>query len=251
MRCHRSGRVRRGPQACTGARRRGRGQAGLSLIEVLVTIVLMASIAASLSTLVGAAIRSKLIVAARSADTQTARQMLEWISERLRNAGLNVMPTDAVQATYPARCKDRVVAQETSLLPTATRVYVAGEILNTDTTAGNEIDTLGYYLDAGSQAIIEDRNRCPSGPQTIASLTDPRVRVTSLSFRYFQASGAEVTDLTSATEIRRIQMIRITMTVEGSQGSSGTQAQTFARDVMLRNPEPYANDWKNPNEVNP
>ncbi len=38
------------------------------------------------------------------------------------------------------------------------------------------------------------------------------------------------------------------MSVQGTQGSSGVQAQTWTRDVLLRNPEPNANNWVNLNE---
>lgn len=226
-----------------------RGQAGMMLLEVLLVMALMVFIAGSMSALVGAAVRSKLIVSARSADTQTARQALEWMSERLRNAGLNVRPGHASQAGYPPRCRDRVVAQDPALRPTATSVYVSGEILNTNHIAGDEIDTLGFYLDASNGVIMEFRQRCPDGSPATSPLTNPRVRVTGLAFRYFRASGIEVTDLTTVAEIRRIQMIRIAMTVEAADGTSGVQVQTFARDVMLRNPEPYANDWMNRSEV--
>ena len=39
-----------------------------------------------------------------------------------------------------------VVALDLALRPTANRVYVSGEILNTDGAAGNEVMTLGYRL---------------------------------------------------------------------------------------------------------
>lgn len=231
---------------------RPRGQAGMSLLEVLVAMALMAIIAGSLSTLVGAAIRSKLIVAVRSSDTETARQALEWMSERLRNAGLNVSPTDAGQSGYPVRCKDMVVAQDAALRPTASSVYVSGEILNTTAASGDEIMTVGYYLGAdpetGTQVMMEYRNPCSGGAVSVTPLTDPRITVTQLAFTYFADSGAQVTNLTDVNEIRRIRMIRIALAVQGSQGTSGVQAQSWTRDLMLRNPEPNANGWKNPTE---
>lgn len=229
-----------------------RSQAGMSLLEVLVAMALMAIIAGSLSTLVGAAIRSKLIVAVRSSDTETARQALEWMSERLRNAGLNVNPGDAGQSGYPLRCKDMVVAQDAALQPTASSVYVSGEILNTTVTSGDEIMTIGYYLGAdpetGIQVIMEYRNPCAGGSLSFTPLTDPRITVTQLAFTYFTDGGVQVTNLTDVNEIRRIRMIRVALTVQGSQGTSGVQAQSWTRDVMLRNPEPNANSWKNPTE---
>lgn len=216
-------------------------------------MALMAFVAVSMSTLVGAAIRSKMITNVRSADTQTARHTLEWMSERLRNAGLNVNPAEPSQSGYPARCRDRVVAQDANLRPTQGQVYVTGEILNTDTLAGNELMTIGYLLGTvdGNQAVMEYRYPCTGGTSTVTILSDPRITIRTLNFRYFAATGVEVTNLTSVADIRRIHMIRIVLTVEGVEGTSGIQSQTWTRDIMFRNPEPYANSWVNPNEVNP
>lgn len=221
----------------------------MTLIEVLVVIGLMAALAGSMTTLVGAAVRSKLIVAARSADTETARQTLEWMSERLRNAGLNLVPAEQSEA----RCRDMVVAEDAALRPTAGALYVSGEILNSDTVAGNEVITLGYLLgvdpQTGTQVVMEYQQACAPGAAPVTlPLSDPRVTVTSLTFDYYSSAGLRVVDLNSPAEIRRIRLIRITLTVQGEQGSSGVQTQTWTRDVMLRNPEPNANAWKNPDE---
>lgn len=212
-------------------------------------IGLMAALAGSMSTLVGVAVRSKLIVAVRSADTETARQTLEWMSERLRNAGLNLKPSDQSQL----RCKDMVVAQDATLQPTANAVYVSGEILNSDTVAGNEVITIGYLLGndsvSGNQVVMEYQRACAVGAAAVMTpLSDPRVTVTGLTFDYFSSAGLRITSLTTVSEIRRIRLMRVTLTVQGSQGQSGVQTQTWTRDIMLRNPEPNANDWKNPNE---
>ncbi len=221
----------------------------MTLLEVLVVIGLMAALAGSMSALVGVAVRSKLLVAVRSADTETARQTLEWMSERLRNAGLNLKPGDQGEL----RCKDMVVAQDTALRPTASAIYVTGEILNSDTVAGNEVMTVGYRQGAdpvsGNQVVLEFQQACGAGAVAATiPLSDPRVAVTTLTFDYFSSSGLRVTDLTNPGEIRRIRLVRISLTVQGAEGRSGVQTQTWTRDVMLRNPEPNANDWRNPNE---
>lgn len=221
----------------------------MTLLEVLVVIGLMAALAGSMSALVGVAVRSKLVVAVRSADTETARQALEWMSERLRNAGLNLVPGEQSEA----RCRDMVVAQDAALQPTAGAIYVNGEILNSDTVAGNEVMTIGYLLGndptTGNQVVLEYQQSCAAGalPATIP-LSHPRVAVTNLTFDYFSSSGLRITDLTTPGEIRRVRLVRISLTVQGAEGRSGVQTQTWSRDVMLRNPEPNANDWKNPNE---
>jgi type II secretory pathway component PulJ len=222
-------------------------QRGTTLAEVVISGLLTTLVVGSLSVLVGAATRSKMIVAVRSADTESARQTLEWMSERLRNAGLNVRPSLQPEG----RCQDMVVAQDPALRPQTNSVYVSGEVVNTDTTAGNEVITIGYRLQSG--IVVEDRGACAGAwAPTSSQVSNPRVTVTGLAFRYFTRTGAEITVPTTDPEaIRSIRSILITLTVQGEEGTSGTQAQTFTRAVMLRNPRPDTNDWLSPTETNP
>jgi len=212
----------------------------------------MAIVGGAISILVGGAVQSKMISSVRSADTETARGTLEWITERVRNAGFNLLPGGQTQL----RCKDRVVAQDASLLPTTTSVFVSGEILNTDTVAGNEDLTIGYYLGVdpvtAAPVVMEYNQPCSTGATSIATyskpLSNPSLTVTSLSFQYYDASGNTVAGLTTPATIRQIQIIGISITVQGAEGRSGVQAQTLTRYVLLRNPEPNTNNWVDQNE---
>jgi type II secretory pathway component PulJ len=218
------------------------GQAGISLIEVMVAMVIMTIVIGTIATLVGASVRSKLIVAVRSADTETARQALEMMSERLRNAGLNVKPD-----TQPDLCDDMVVAKVPALRPTASQLYVAGEIFNSNTNPGDEVIVLGYRLDNGR--VVEDQSPCASWAPTTAVVSNPRITVTALTFRYFGPSGGEIIAPTDDPEqIRSIRVIQIDLTVQGQEGRSGVQTQTFRRLVMLRNPRPDVSNWIPPAE---
>jgi type II secretory pathway component PulJ len=216
----------------------------MTLMEVLVAGLIMLIAVGSLATLVAVAVRSKLIVAVRSADTETGRQALEWMSERLRNAGLNILTS-----AQPPRCQDMVVAQDAALRPAVDRLYVAGEIFNTNTTAGDEVIVLGYRLTDGR--IVEEQGACSGTWAPVAStVSNPGIAVTSLSFRYFERNGAEVSVPTPDVDaIRRIRMIEVAVTVQGEQGSSGRQTQTFQRLLMLRNPRPDTSNWLSPRET--
>jgi prepilin-type N-terminal cleavage/methylation domain-containing protein len=236
-----------------GTRRAVRGHAGLTLIEVLVGMTLMAVIASATSILVGAATQSKMITATRSANTETTRRALDWMSERLRNAGLDLNPN----AQSAARCKDRVVAQDAALLPTANSVYVSGAILNTSPTTPYQFDTIGYYLGSdpgtGTAVLMEYRQSCSSNLTDVANnsqpLSSPKIPVTNLTFTYFGPNGTQVTDLTTAASIQQIQMIQISITVQHAEGASGTETVTLTRYVTLRNPDPNVNGWVDVNEA--
>src|SRR4029077_6367344 len=189
----------------------------------------------------------------RSVNIETARRTLDWMSERLRKAALNLKPS--LQSAN--RCKDRIVAQDPPLLPTTNSLYVSGEIINTDTVAGNETMTVGYYVGSdpgtGNQVVMEYRQSCSAGATDVTDnsqpLSSPKVTVTALTFQYFGANGDQIIDLTTPSSIQQIRMIRISMTVQGSEGTSGSQTETLTRDVTLRNPEPNANNWLDVNEA--
>jgi hypothetical protein len=220
---------------------------GTTLAEVLVSAATMALVIGSMAALVGAAVRGKMITSVRSADTETARATLEWMSERMRNAGLNILPASQPQL----RCKDMVVAQDSTLRPQTGSIYVSGEILNSDTTAGNEVITIGYRLQGG--AVMEDRSTCSGGWAPVSStVSNPRVTVTGLTFDYFTRNGDQVAVPTTDVDlIREIRSMRVTLTVQAQEGTSGVQTQTFTRMIMLRNPRPDVNNYLVSVETNP
>jgi hypothetical protein len=232
--------------------RRGDEQ-GLTVLEVLVGIAVMAVVGGAISMLVGAAIQAKLISSVRSSNTETARSTLEWMTERMRNAGLDLQPSTQTQL----RCKDMVVAQDPTLLPTTTSIYVSGNMLNTVTVPPYSDITIGYYLGAdpvtGSTVVMEYNQACSGGATSVAAnstpLSSPKLTITGLSFQYFDGNGGTVTNLTSATSIRKIRIVSITLTVQGSEGKSGVQTETLTRYVLLRNPEANANNWLDQNEA--
>lgn len=224
----------------------------MTVTEILVGAAITTVVAGTVAALLGVAVQSKMITSVRSSDTETARTILAWMAERLRNAGLNLRPA----AQLNLRCRDRVVAQDAGLLPTARRVYVSGEVLKTNPVAAAETVTIGYSLatdpDTGNQVVMEYKQPCASEGTSVstysARLSNPKLNITDLAFHYFDAGGMEVTSLTSSTEIRRIAAIKIVLTVLGAEGSSGPQNEVLARSVVLWNPEPNTNNWINPNE---
>ena len=221
-------------------------------MEVLIGIVIMAVVGGAISILVGTAMQAKLITSVRSSNTETARSTLEWITERIRNAGLNLQPSGQTQL----RCKDIVVAQDPTLLPTTRSVYVSGDMLNSGTAPPYPDVTIGYYLGAdpvtGATVVMEYNQACSGGPTLVAAnstpLSSPKLTITGFSLQYFDATGATVTNLTSPTSIRKIRIIGVTLSVQGNEGSSRAQTETLTRFVMLRNPEPNANNWLDVNE---
>ncbi len=227
-------------------------QRGLTVIEILVASALMAIVAGAISILMGASVQSKMISSGWSSDTQSARKTLSWMSDRLRQAGFNVKPP-----LTQARCNDRIVAQDATLYPTATAVYFSGEILNTNTVAGDEVATFGYYLgtDAttGNKVVMEYNQPCAAGATSVATysteLSNPKSNVTNLTFAYYDGSGNVVSNLTSVATIRTITIVSISLTVQTTEGKYGKQTEVYLnRYVRLWVPEPNLNAWMDVNE---
>jgi len=222
-------------------------QGGMTIMEILVSISIMAVAAGAIAFLVGAAVQAKMITAARAGDTESVRESLGRMAERLRNAGLNIVPGSYTGTIV--RCADRVVAGDATLYPTANSVYVSGDILipppPTSYVPGSAVVTIGYYLGAdpvsGKQVVMEYSQACAGATNIAANstpLSNPNVPVTSLTFTYYDSTGAQVTTLTTPSSIRSISVIKIAMTVTASQGRSGTQTATLTRYVMFRVPDP-------------
>ena len=240
-------------------------QRGLTVVEILVASALMMIIAGAIAILMGAAVQSKMISAGWSTDTQSARITLSWMSDRIRQAGVNVDP--AVQKlspySYTSRCWDRVVAQDAAMLPVTTPstantngLYVTGEIPYTGgTTPGTNLRTIGYYLktDAGTgnTVIMEYNELCSTKTDNISGsstrLSNPKINVTQLTFSYYDANGNQVTNLTTASTIQGIQVIGISLKVQSTEGKYGKQTEVYlSRYVRLWDPEPTLNSWVEP-----
>jgi type II secretory pathway component PulJ len=227
-------------------------EAGMTIMEIMVGITIMAIAAGSIAFLIGAAVQAKMITAVRAGDTESVRESLGRMAERLRNAGFNIK----LPSAQPNRCWDRVVAQDPLLKPTASSLYVSGEILKTDTVAGDQLATIGYYVAADPvtsvQVVQEYYQTCAGGATNIAAnstpLSNPRIPVTGLTFTYYNSGGVQVTDLVTTSSIQTIVFAKISMTVQASEGRSGTQTATLSRYVMFRQPEPNANSWIDINE---
>ena len=233
-------------------------QGGMTIMEILVSISIMAVAAGAIAFLVGAAVQAKMITAVRAGDTESVRESLGRMAERLRNAGLNIVPGSYTGTIV--RCADRVVAGDATLYPTANSVYVSGDILipppPTSYVPGSAVVTIGYYLGAdpvtGKQVVMEYSQACSSGATNVAAnstpLSNPRIPVTNLTFTYYDSGGLLLTPPLTTAQTQSILFIKISMTVQASEGRSGTQTATLSRFVMLRQPEPNANTWININE---
>jgi hypothetical protein len=225
----------------------------MTIMEILVGMTIMAIAAGAIAFLIGAAVQAKMITAVRAGDTESVRESLGRMAERLRNGGFNIK----LPSAQPNRCWDRVVALDASLTPSANRLYVSGEILKTDTVAGDQLATIGYYVGAdpvtGVQVVQEYYQTCAGGATNVAAnstpLSNPRIPVTNLTFTYYDSGGTLLTPPLTTAQIQSIVFAKISMTVQASEGTSKMQTATLSRYIMFREPEPNANNWQDINET--
>lgn len=215
---------------------RRRGERGLSLIEVLASLTIGTLLLSTVYLAIGTAIRSRLMVESTLHNQQHGRLIVQWLGDRIRQAGY------AVNTASPLpRCRDALVVEDATLLSTATRLY-----FNTDVAGDGTTETIGFRMGTetvggASINIVEEAvTNCATGAATqVSSVTDPTtIAILSLTFAYYDVSGAVVTDLTTPTGIRSIRMIRITLVERASAGAQGPRDQTWTILINLRNPDP-------------
>ncbi len=83
---------------------------------------------ASIHLVIGNAVSAKLIASNRIAGQNQGRSVVEWIADRVRQAGFRADPA----STFP-RCRSGIVSQDASYYPTAATLSVTGDVDNTET----------------------------------------------------------------------------------------------------------------------
>jgi hypothetical protein len=202
----------------------------MTFLEVLVSLSIMALLFGSIHLVVGNAIAAKLTVSNRIADQSQGRQVVEWIADRVRQAGFKANPGSAM-----ARCRNGIVSQDALYYPTASSLSITADIDNEGTaeTRTFKVETVG-----GIQAVTETVTECTAGATTSdQAVTDTTaVQVQSLAFAYYDASGTAVTNLTSQAAIQSIRTVQVTVVVRALGGKLGPTDQTWTTQIALRNP---------------
>ena len=205
-------------------------EAGLTLLEVVAAVSISVLAFASIHLTVGTAILGKLLASSTVSKEQQGRQVVEWIADRVRQAGFRASATSAF-----ARCRNGIVSQDPSYYPTTSMLSVTGDVDNDGTaeTRTFQIETIN-----GVPAVTETVLECATGAipldQPITSPTT--VKALALQFDYYDAIGNPVTNLTSPPAIRSIRYVQVTIQVQASAGAHGPTTQTWTSNIALRNP---------------
>lgn len=221
---------RSSPRRTNGPTKGLPGDAGLTFMEVLMALSIMALLFGSIHLVVGNAIAAKLMVSNRVADQSQGRQVVEWMADRIRQAGFRANPGSAIP-----RCRNGIVSQDPLYYPTASSLSITADVDNEGTaeTRTFKVETVG-----GIPAVTESVTECTAGATTSDQpVTDTTsVSVQSLALAYYDASGTAVTNLTSPTAIQLIRTVQVTVVVRALGGKLGPTDQTWTTEIALRNP---------------
>lgn len=193
-----------------------RGQRGLSLIEVLVALLIGASLAATIGWFQHTQFLT-LEDQAAQLDVQTAaRAVIDVFARDVRRAGMDPRCTKAVQALLEAS-------------PTTVRIQA-------DLNANGALDVASEDL---RYRIVGDTRLERRQGNTVEPLLDG-VDLAGSRFRYYDASGAEIVTTGALTTAQRAQVrrVRLELAVHAPAHSTVRGADLVAEaatDVELRN----------------
>jgi hypothetical protein len=205
-----------------------RTEAGLTLLEVVATLAITVIAFASMHLTAGTAILGKLLTSTTIAKEQQGRQVVEWIADRVRQAGFGLGGSSI------PRCQDKIATQS-GYLPTTSQLWINGDVDNDGTpeTFGFQVETV-----SGVPTVTETVINCATGATALDQpITSPTtIKVLALTFGYYDSSGNAVTNLASAVSIRTIRFVTITVQVQANGGARGPTTQTWSTSIDLRNP---------------
>ena len=207
----------------------GRGtEAGLTVLEVVAVLAIAMVAFASIHLTAGTAILGTLLTSTTVAKEQQGRQVVEWIADRVRQAGFGIAGSSIL------RCQDKIATQN-GYLPTASQLWVNADVDNDGTpeTFGFQVETVSG-VPTVTQTVINCATGAAALDQPITSLTT--VKVLALTFGYYDSIGNAVTNLTSAPAIRTIRFVTVTVQIQANAGARGPTTQTWSTSIDLRNP---------------
>lgn len=190
--------------------RRTRPEPGFSLVEVLVTLTILAVVAGVLSTVLLASNRTHIKSTRRAQIQGASRQAMSLLTSEIRNAGAD--------PRIPAAGILGVVAADTHAVRVRADMNADGAISTTEPS-----EDITYTYDAANDRLTRN-----PGSGAVSALEN----VTDLRFTYFDLSNAPlVTMPLSATDRALVHSIGITLTTEDRDSSPFT----LTTRVTLRN----------------
>ena len=209
------------------------GQAGFSLLEMMVTMVIMLILMGVVTSLLSRNLGVRARESQRTDALTSAEAALNVMSREIANSGFGIYT-----GTNDRLASNGIITADSN----ANQIHFRANVYNTgvqNTTASvlttdDPGEDITYFFDANSNSIVRfDPN---DTPQTSVVVN----KISSVTYTYFDYSGTSSAGVQTATPTANTGRIRITVLVklDPIQGQPNPSDVQFTSDVTLRN-SPY------------
>ncbi|HEY2847805.1 MAG TPA: type II secretion system protein [Pyrinomonadaceae bacterium] len=207
-----------------------RGQAGFSLLEMMVSMTIMLVLMGIVSTLLSGSLGIRSRESQHTDALTSAQAALNVMSREIANSGFGIST-----GTSPRLPNNGIITADSG----ATQIHFRANVNNVgpiNTTAGvlttDDVgEDLTYFFDASSKSIVRfDPN---DAPQTSVVVN----RISAVTFSYFDYVGPNSSGVQTSTPTANTGRIRITVQVQLDpiQGQPNPSDVQFTSEVTLRN----------------
>lgn len=219
---------------------KSKNNAGFSLLELIISMVIMLILLGIVSTLLSRSLSVRARESQRTDALTSAQAALNVISREISNAGFGIytgttsgLASNGIEAADSNAQRIHFRANIDNVGP---RTVPPGSTVLSTNERGEDIT---YFLDTATDSIVRYD---PNGSPKTSVIVN---RISNVTFQYFDyvgtsSAGVEVTTPTNATS-----RIRITVTVrlDPVSGQPNPLEVTFTSDVTLRNSSYMLNQY--------
>ena len=214
-------------------------ESGFSLLELLISMVLMLMLLAIVSTLISRALSVRARESQRTDALTAAQAALNVLSREIANAGFGLStPGDARLASngiVPADSNAQQIHIRANINNIGPMEAPPGSTVLSTNEPGEDIT---YFYDDTTNSIVRyDKN--PDSTSVVVN------RISGVTFEYFDYVGVDSSGVQVTTPTNNTGRVRITVTVtlDPVYGQPNPSNVTFTSDVTLRNSSYMLNQY--------
>lgn len=191
--------------------------AGFSIVEMLVTLVIMLVIMGAVTTLFSRSLSTKSRQSSRTDALTAAQAALNVMSREIANSGYGVTSNGLLSDSTP------------------TLIHYVTNHVNTNDNLNQPGENVTYYHEPGTQSILRhDAHGNPDGSALTSIIIN---RISSVGFKYYNYSLSDPIGTSSDNPTASTGRVRITLEIkmEEIEGQVKNDKVVLTSDVVLRN----------------
>lgn len=212
-------------------------EAGFSLLELIVAMLLMLMMLAIVSTLLSRSLSVRARESQRTDALTAAQAALNVLSREIANSGFGLStPGD------PQMASNGIITADSN----DKQIHIRANVNNVGPPSGSTVlstnepgEDITYFFDAATSSIVRyDKNNTPKTSVVVNRISD-------VKFQYFDYVGTNSSGVEVTTPTNNTGRIRITVTVQLDPvyGQPNPSNVTFTSDVTLRNSSYMLNQY--------